>query len=114
MGEPVAMGHSRRGRGAGGGSGNDTIEGGAGNDTLVGGSGADVFVFRAGCGHDTIVDFGPGDRIALEPGLAPREDYFGQNYGPEPALAWLVLAGDASIELQSRWSVDWSAIETIA
>jgi Ca2+-binding RTX toxin-like protein len=37
--------------------GNDTITGGAGDDQLSGGAGADNFVFYAGFGHDTIVDF---------------------------------------------------------
>ena len=94
------------------GSGNDTIEGGAGNDTLVGGRGA----MPSCSGRDAamtrswISARGP-DRADRE--LTPREDYFGRVTARSRPLAWLVLAGDASIELQSRWSVDWS-IETIA
>lgn len=39
------------------------IEGGAGNDTMAGGGYPDVFVFRAGFGGDTILDF---DAIAAD------------------------------------------------
>ena len=46
--------------------GADTLRGGAGDDTLGGGKGADTFVFVAGDGHDTITDFGAGDRIRLD------------------------------------------------
>ncbi|MCC1482859.1 calcium-binding protein [Roseibaca sp. Y0-43] len=47
--------------------GNDLIDGGAGNDSLIGNDGADVFVFEAGDGDDTILDFdqGEGDQIDL-------------------------------------------------
>jgi len=40
-----------------GGGGADTLSGGAGNDLLSGGAGADRFVFSAGDGDDTILDF---------------------------------------------------------
>ncbi|MCW5692908.1 MAG: FecR domain-containing protein [Pseudolabrys sp.] len=46
-----------------GGAGNDTISGGAGNDTLTGGTGADTFVFHAGFGNDTVMDFVHGTDI---------------------------------------------------
>jgi Ca2+-binding RTX toxin-like protein len=39
------------------GGGNDILDGGAGNDWLDGGNGSDTFVFRAGCGLDTLYDF---------------------------------------------------------
>jgi Ca2+-binding RTX toxin-like protein len=42
------------------GDGNDTIIGGAGNDILAGARGNDLFVFGAGFGHDTVIDFTPG------------------------------------------------------
>lgn len=44
-----------------GADGNDTIVGGAGNDILAAGRGADVFVFNAGFGKDTLIDFKPGE-----------------------------------------------------
>ena len=47
----------RYGGEAGGGEGDDTIDGGAGDDMLAGGDGDDVFVFAAGHGNDTILDF---------------------------------------------------------
>ena len=46
--------------------GDDTITGGAGDDVLIGGSGEDTFVFAAGHGEDTIMDFTNGtDTIDL-------------------------------------------------
>ena len=41
--------------------GDDTLDGGADNDVLYGGSGDDTFVFQAGHGTDTILDFTDGD-----------------------------------------------------
>lgn len=40
-----------------GADGNDTLRGGSGDDLLAGGRGADVFIFGAGFGNDTIIDF---------------------------------------------------------
>lgn len=48
-----------------GGAGRDFLVGGAGTDFLEGGSGSDTFVFRAGMGTDTIVDFESIDRLDL-------------------------------------------------
>jgi Ca2+-binding RTX toxin-like protein len=58
-----------------GGAGDDVLRGQAGDDLLFGGPGADVFVFLDGDGHDTIADFGPGDRIDLRG--VPALDSFG-------------------------------------
>ncbi|MDR6787557.1 Ca2+-binding RTX toxin-like protein [Sphingomonas sp. BE138] len=46
--------------------GADRLNGGAGDDTLFGGSGDDVFVFdtQGASGHDKILDWSAGDRIA--------------------------------------------------
>ena len=41
--------------------GDDTLDGGADNDVLYGGSGDDTFVFQAGHGTDTNLDFTDGD-----------------------------------------------------
>lgn len=49
-----------------GGKGDDILEGGIGDDVLVGGKGADEFVFRAGDGHDVILDLGEQDEIRFE------------------------------------------------
>jgi serralysin len=52
-----------------GGAGSDSLDGGAGNDMLRGGLNADKFVFNAGGGTDTILDFQNGsDRIEIESG----------------------------------------------
>jgi Ca2+-binding RTX toxin-like protein len=52
-----------------GAGGNDYLLGDIGNDTLKGGAGADVFIFDAGFGKDTILDFWAGagrtDRLWL-------------------------------------------------
>jgi Ca2+-binding RTX toxin-like protein len=40
-----------------GGDGNDTLDAGVGNDVLAGGRGSDLFIFQAGFGHDTAIDF---------------------------------------------------------
>jgi len=50
--------------------GADVLIGGAGDDTLKGNSGADRFVFDAGGGHDTILDFKAGEDTLVFVGLA--------------------------------------------
>ncbi len=47
------------------GSGDDILDGGAGRDHLRGDGGADTFVFYAGSGFDTILDFAAEDRVEL-------------------------------------------------
>jgi serralysin len=71
-----------------GGGGDDYLAGGGGNDRLEGAGGADAFAFLTALGAgnvDTIVDFGPGDRIELAGAVG----------GPFAALATGVLAGFA-------------------
>ena len=49
-----------------GGPDDDVLDGGEDDDRLTGGPGNDVFLFRAGDGEDTVVDFTDGeDRIDL-------------------------------------------------
>ncbi|MCC1494750.1 CAP domain-containing protein [Cognatishimia sp. F0-27] len=53
-----------------GNAGMDRLNGGAGNDVLFGGTGADSFVFNAGGGRDTVLDFQAGtDRLVLNANL---------------------------------------------
>ena len=46
-----------------GGAGADTLSGGTGDDLLAGGAGGDTFIFGNDFGHDTVTDFGPGDKL---------------------------------------------------
>ncbi|MDO6964285.1 M10 family metallopeptidase C-terminal domain-containing protein [Rhizobium alvei] len=46
-----------------GGAGEDWLDGGFGNDALTGGNGGDFFMFYAGGGTDTIIDFTHADYI---------------------------------------------------
>ena len=48
-----------------GGAGADTLWGNKGNDTLYGGDGNDTFIFKAGDGKDTILDFASGDILKI-------------------------------------------------
>jgi Ca2+-binding RTX toxin-like protein len=49
------------------GDGNDTLEGGPGDDILAGGRGLDLFSFGPAFGHDTLIDFRPGeDHVAFQ------------------------------------------------
>ena len=48
-----------------GGAGNDELWGGKGNDKLFGGDGNDNFIFQAGGGKDTIMDFQSGDMLTI-------------------------------------------------
>lgn len=78
----------------------DTLIGGPDNDTLTGGPGADLFVFEEG--HDTITDFGKGDRIALPRHLVaafgcPAEFLAARAAGS--ASAWLDLGSAGSLLL---------------
>jgi len=58
-----------------GNAGQNRLDGGLGNDLLEGGAGADTFVFRSGCGADTILDFEDGaDRIAVLSGASAFGD----------------------------------------
>lgn len=52
-------------------AGDDVLIGGVGNDLLMGGEGADVFVFAAGDGRDTVLDFRPGEDVIALTGLDP-------------------------------------------
>ncbi|MFB9978584.1 beta strand repeat-containing protein [Mesorhizobium kowhaii] len=47
-----------------GGTGNDRLTGAGGDDLLTGGANNDTFVFRAGFGHDTIMDFAAGATVS--------------------------------------------------
>ncbi len=55
-----------------GSGGNDTLIGGAGNDNLMGGTGSDTYVFEAGSGVDSIIDYaGDGNTLVFGAGVDP-------------------------------------------
>jgi serralysin len=90
-----------------GGAGDDSLGGGRGKDAFWGGDGADHFVFRAGCGLDTIHDLSgaDGDRIVLDDrlwggaDLTARQvvDRFAQPMGGDIVL---VFGDSAQIRLE--------------
>lgn len=59
-----------------GGNGDDFLVGDKGNDEMTGGAGADTFLFRAGYGHDTVMDFkAGGDRDIIEVAKSEFADF---------------------------------------
>ena len=48
-----------------GGAGKDSLWGGAGNDTLWGSNGTDTFIYQAGGGNDSIMDYASGELLRL-------------------------------------------------
>jgi len=50
-------------------------KGGAGNDTLTGSNGNDIFVYAAGDGADTIIDFNKGNTGTLNDGDSTNNDF---------------------------------------
>lgn len=60
-------------------AGADMLVGGAGNDTLWGGADPDEFRFGRGFGHDTIMDFAPGDTIYLGVSLERLRPFIDQS-----------------------------------
>lgn len=56
-----------------GGDGDDHLIGEEGSDLLYGGTGADIFYATAGSGHDTVMDYGAGDRIYFFNSLRPSQ-----------------------------------------
>lgn len=76
-----------------GGGGDDTMRSGGGADVLAGGTGDDLFLFAAGDGQDTIVDFRPGaDRL---------------NFGLAAAEARALL--DAAVEADGATTISYGA-----
>ena len=62
-----------------GGLGNDTISAGAGSDTLSGDEGDDTYVFEAGFGRDTIVDFYGRNKIAIGGSISFDQIWFSRS-----------------------------------
>jgi len=86
-----------------GGGGNDLLIGGAGDDLLVGGPGDDLFWYRPGDGADRIAGFqggaGPGDRIFIDNGGMPPNDFGDLTIIQSGAGAAIDLGGGDQITL---------------
>jgi Ca2+-binding RTX toxin-like protein len=80
-----------------GGNGNDILRGGSGDDYLAGGNGNNIFAFAGGFGHDTVADFGHGDRIEFDGGVF-------QNFGAVQAASHQV-GNDTVITLDAGNSI---------
>ena len=64
-----------------GGQGDDTLFGGAGSNVLIGGEGADHFVFEAGDGCHTVLDFQPGLDLLNVGGMIERVSRGSADFG---------------------------------
>lgn len=87
----------------------DHLDGRGGDDVLKGGKHADIFVFGAGYGRDTIVDFKPedGDRIDLSDavGITNFNDLM-QNHIEDVGKNLVITADDGSVLVLRRIDVD--------
>jgi Ca2+-binding RTX toxin-like protein len=90
-----------------GGDGSDVIDGRGGNDRLAGGEGTDFFVFDAGSGHDTIIDFiaGAASAEAIRLSVSAAFDTFEEvmavahAFGRDGQHTVLRFSADASLTL---------------
>jgi Ca2+-binding RTX toxin-like protein len=57
------------------GGGDDIINAGGGNDTMTGGVGSDTFIFQAGSGHNTIMDFDSSDKLDISAFFSAEADW---------------------------------------
>lgn len=81
-----------------GGDGDDVIRAGGGADVLAGGEGGDLFLFAAGDGQDTILDFRPGaDRLGF--GLGAAEALALLDAAVEADAATTIFYGTDSVTL---------------
>ena len=85
-------------------AGTDTITGGAGGDVIIGGLGADTFVYQAGWGADSVLDFQNGsdlfDMTALAAnGVNDIADLVIGTSGADATITWngnlIIVAGAA-------------------
>ncbi|SFC58494.1 M10 family metallopeptidase C-terminal domain-containing protein [Tropicimonas isoalkanivorans] len=69
--------------------GNDTVMGRGGDDRMSGGAGSDRFLFRAGDGSDTIIDFDvTTDRLHFQSGAASFDDLTISQSGADALIAY--------------------------
>jgi Ca2+-binding RTX toxin-like protein len=95
------------------------LTGGAGDDVLVGSAGSDVFHFEPGSGHDTVVDFTPGEDL-LDLGAVGNS--FGlptTGWGEIDLVAWANQGGiqqdgnDVLLHLSVSSAAEWGSMTDI-
>ncbi|MEQ1809144.1 MAG: calcium-binding protein [Terricaulis sp.] len=90
-------------------AGTDTITGGAGGDVIIGGLGADTFVYQAGWGADSVLDFQNGsdlfDMTALAAnGVNDISDLIIGSNGADATIFWngdLIVVANAAGQIDS-------------
>ena len=89
-------------------NGYDTLDGGADNDVLYGGSGDDTFVFQAGHGTDTILDFADGEDMIYLSALTAITAFSVLNVTADgtTAVIDLTIKGGGTIRLDNVASSD--------
>ncbi|MCP5200843.1 MAG: putative Ig domain-containing protein [Gammaproteobacteria bacterium] len=78
--------------------GSDVLDGGVGDDTLLGGPGHDTYVYRAGEGHDVVVDSAGYDTVFVT-GLPPGGPIEARDEG----LSLRLVFGEAGSLLLGDW-----------
>ncbi|UWQ39574.1 right-handed parallel beta-helix repeat-containing protein (plasmid) [Leisingera aquaemixtae] len=83
-----------------GGRGNDKLNGGNGADRITGGDGSDTFVFTAGHGQDTVLDFTSGTDMIDLSGLGQSVNSYSDLEISSQGGSTLIGTGDGTILLQ--------------
>ena len=76
-----------------GGAGNDTLTGGKGKDSLWGGDGTDTFIFNAGDGTDTIMDYQSGELLQLLDRRGRATDFNKATFDDDKGILTLAAKG---------------------
>ncbi|MDD5385115.1 MAG: DUF2974 domain-containing protein [Gallionella sp.] len=79
-----------------GNAGDDLLQGGGGNDTMLGGSGNDAYVYTTGDGHDTILDTGGQNTLAVDGNVLAGGDQYGDTRVHRDASGHLYVQADSN------------------
>ncbi|UWQ51897.1 hypothetical protein K3720_18930 (plasmid) [Leisingera caerulea] len=83
-----------------GGGGKDLLDGGNGDDQITGGGGSDTFVFTAGHGQDTVLDFTSGTDVIDLSGLGQSANSYSDLEISSQGGSALIDTGEGTILLQ--------------